>query len=332
MDPAFESFVRALPKAELHLHLEGSMHPEFAVELAHAYGVALPAFRFQSFDAFIRLYVTLSSCLQHPDDIRNLVVDLGRRLDQQNVRYAEVTFTPMTHVARGFAPDRLMRGLAEGRDEVHTRFGVLLRWVFDVVRSFPDQAEPTLAFAVAMREHDPESVVGLGVGGPEAGTFDMSTIARTFAKGRALGFHSVPHAGEWAGPQSVWTAVRELGADRIGHGIRSLEDPALIEHLRVHGIALEVCPTSNVVLGAVPNLAAHPIVQLLEVGVPIVLGSDDPGLFGTDLVQEFVRGSEAFGWDPARVRALARASIDHSFMPETLADDLRRAQDEVPDP
>jgi aminodeoxyfutalosine deaminase len=335
-----EAFVRALPKAELHLHLEGSMRPALARRLAARRGVELPSAylgpdaglpAFADFEAFIALYMALSSCLQQAEDVLAVVDDLAEQLDAQGVRYAEVTFTPLTHVRRGVAPQVLVDGLIAGRDAARRR-DVEVRYVFDVVRCFPDQAAPTLDFARAMRAREEASVVGLGIGGPEGPKWPTQPLVPTFHAARAEGLHSVPHAGEQWGPSSIREALDLALAERIGHGVRCLEDPALVRTLCERGIPLEVCPTSNVALGVAPSLAEHPLPQLLEAGLRVSLGSDDPPLFGTDLVSEYVRCAEAFGWGPATIRGLARASLEHAFMPEPLRARLTRAQDAVPDP
>jgi aminodeoxyfutalosine deaminase len=336
-----EAFVRALPKAELHVHLEGSMRPALARRLAARRGVELPsAYRasmssetpvFADFDEFIALYVALSSCLQQAEDVVATVDDLARRLDEQGVRYAEVTFTPLTHIRRGVPPEVLVEGLVEGRRAARER-DVEVRYVFDVVRCFPDQAVPTLDFARAMRARDEASVIGLGIGGPEGARWPTAPLMPVFREARADRFHSVPHAGEQWGPQSIRDALDLAFAERIGHGVRCLEDPALVRELCERGIALEVCPTSNVRLGVCASLAEHPLPRLLEAGLPVSLNSDDPPLFGTDLVTEFLRCAEAFDWSPSTVRALARASLEHAFMPPALRARLTRAQDAIEDP
>ncbi len=332
------AFVRALPKAELHLHLEGSVTPAVARRLARRRGVSLPGvsdvdrdeeadlertYPFTDFSGFLRLYLAIASCLREPEDFAEIVDELGAALRAQGVGYAEVTFTPAMHRHRG-VPDALMLdGLREGRRRVLERDGVLLRWVFDVVRIFPEQAEPTLEFARAMERHDPGATVGLGLAGPEDRPHSVTPLIPTFARARAEGLHVLPHAGELAGPERIWEVLRELGAERIGHGVRCLEDPALVEHLRTRGIPLEVCPSSNVRLGVCKSLREHPLPRLIEAGIQVSLGSDDPPLFGTDLVQEYLRVAEAFGWGPERLRALAAASIEHSFMPAERAASMR---------
>lgn len=334
MSIASPSFIARLPKVELHVHLEGSMTPSRALWLAERHGVVLPnaargiaglteAFVFRRFDDFIRLYLLLSSTLRDVDDFRGLIRDLGDRCAAQVIRYAEVTVTPLTHLRRGVSPDTLIEGLVEGRRAVLADHGVDLRWVLDVVRSFPDQAWPTFEFAVALARRDPGGVVGLGVGGPEAGTFALEPMVRMFDAGRAEGFRSLPHAGEMAGPGSVWFAIEHFKADRIGHGVRCLEDPRLVEVLAERGIPLEVCPSSNVLLGVASSLDAHPLPRLLQEGLRVTLASDDPTFFGTDLVAEYATCAAAFGWSEADVLRLVETGIDVSYMPVDRATALR---------
>ncbi len=343
--PALAAFIRALPKAELHLHLEGSVTPRMARRLARRHGVVLPgvdphdddadvrqAFPFVDFSGFLRLYVAIASCLHDARDFADIVEDLGDRLAAQGVGYAEVTFTPGLHHHRELPNAPMLEGLAAGRRQVAQRHDIDLRWVFDIVRIFPQQAEPTLGFLRAMEAYDPGSVAGLGLGGPEDRPHEVAPLREAFARARADGFHSLPHAGELAGPERIWEAVRDLGAERIGHGVRCLEDPALVEDLCARGIALEVCPSSNVCLGVVPSLAEHPLPRLLEAGLRLSLGSDDPPLFETDLVSEYERVSDAFGWGADRLRMLATASIEQSFMPAARAERMLAALAAVPDP
>lgn len=324
------AFVRALPKAELHLHLEGSVTPGMAARLARRRGVTLPgadalddeaadvrrAFPFTDFSGFLRLYLAIASCLREAEDFAEIVEALGAGLHAQGVGYAEVTFTPALHRSRGVPDEVMIEGLTAGRRAILERHDVLVRWVFDVVRIFPDQAEPTLAFARALERVDPGATVGLGLAGPEDRPHAIAPLVPTFQRARAEGLHVLPHAGELAGAERIWEVVRELGAERIGHGVRCLEDPALVEHLIAHGIALEVCPTSNVRLGVVRSIEEHPLPRLLEAGLKVSLGSDDPPLFDTDLVQEYVRAAETFGWGRERLVALAKGSIEQAFMPE----------------
>jgi aminodeoxyfutalosine deaminase len=343
MDRASElrAFVTALPKAELHVHLEGSIAPELACTLAARHGLPLPgdergpagvreAFRFDGFGGFIRAYLAISRCLRTVDDLRDAIGGLAARLAAQNVRHAEVTFTPITHVAMfGTAIDTLHAGLLEGRAAAADR-GVSIAFVLDIVRSFLDQAEPTLDFALTLHEHG--AVAGLGLAGPEGGDHPYAPLADTFARAKAAGLRSLPHAGELLGPHSIRAALEVIGADRIGHGIRCVEDPALVEELARRKVPLEVCPSSNVALAVVPSLADHPLPRLLDAGLELSLATDDPALFGVELVEEYLRCADAFALDAPQLRALAAASLRHAVVDDAQRSAWLAELAAVPDP
>ncbi len=328
---SLRAFVTALPKAELHVHLEGSIQPELAVTLAARHGVRLPgdergiegvraAYRCSDFAGFIAIYLALSRCLQTPADLCDAIDALALRLAAQGVVHAEVTFTPMTHHRRGVALQAMAEGLLAGRAAAAAR-GVSIAFVFDVVRSFPDQAQGTLDFAgiVAARERD--AVAGLGLAGPEHERYPLAPMLPVFDRARADGFAVLPHAGEFVGAANVRAALDQLGARRIGHGVRAVEDPALVAELAARGIPLEVCPSSNVALGVFGSLAEHPLPRLRDAGVEVVLATDDPALFGVELVDEYLRCAAAYGWGEAELAALARASLAHAVL-----DDAARAR------
>jgi aminodeoxyfutalosine deaminase len=335
LDRLRSRLIERLPKAELHVHLEGSVEPELALALARKHGRTLPgaeagveglrrSYVFKDFGEFVRMYLAISACLTDAEDFAAIAVDLARKLAAENVRYAEVTFTPMTHVNRGVPGDTLLAGLAEGRARARAEHGVELAWVFDIVRHRFAEGAPTLDLALAGRE---VGVIGLGFAGPESPEWPTAPYAPLFARARAEGLRSLPHAGEMDGPASVWNALRELGADRIGHGVRCLADPALVAHLREHQVPLEVCPTSNLGIGLFPALAEHPLPQLLAAGLAVSLASDDPPMFATSLNEEYRRCAATFGWDAAQIAALARNSVTHSFMPEEAKARLLREQE-----
>ena len=333
---SLDAFIAALPKAELHLHLEGSVDEALARKLAIRRGTPLPRYPppgegFGNFGRFLGCYMAICNCFEEPEDFHDAVVSLAERLRAQGVRYAEVTFTTMSHETRGVGRERIAEGLVSGRAAA-AKLGVTMRWVYDVVRSLPEQAEPTLRSALAMAALDPGSVVGFGVGGPERETDDPRVLADVFTAARQAGLHSLPHAGEQAGPKSIWGALEVLGAERLGHGVRCLEDPELVRHLAATGVPLEVCPTSNVHTGVVATFAEHPLPALLAAGLQVSIGSDDPPLFGTDLCREYQRCVAGFGWDAERVRGLARTSIEHSFMEPTDKQALLAEIAAVPSP
>ena len=231
-----DRYIEAIPKAELHVHLEGSIQPATLLMLAQRNGVKLPVqtvkdlqdwFTFRNFDHFIEIYFKISSCLKTSDDYELIAYEFGANMAQQHVHYAEVTFSPSTHqFSLGNPFDVFFSGLTKGRLRAQTEFGVEIKWVFDIVRDIPDvmlnrrRAEYTLAVA---EEGMNDGVVALGLGGGEVGN-PPEQYARWFEKALEAGLHSAPHAGETVGPESVWGAVRVLGAERLGHGVRSIED------------------------------------------------------------------------------------------------------------
>ncbi|KIG14919.1 Adenosine deaminase [Enhygromyxa salina] len=327
----------ALPKAELHVHLEGSIVPELALKLAARRGVALPgaergveglreAYRFASFRDFLKVYIALSNTLQQAEDFSDAVFGIAEGLAAQQVRWVEMTFTPMTHVVQGVDPDAMLAGLADGRRRALEQLGIEFAWVFDVVRSLPEQGPQTLELALRARD---QGVVALGVGGPEGPQWSVVPLAGVFERAHAEGLKSVPHAGEQHGPPSLRETLDLLAPARIGHGVRCLEDPELTAELADRGIPLEVCPSSNVALGVVPSFTAHPLPQLLAAGVELSLASDDPPLFGTTLTEEYRRCVSAFGWGPEQVLKIAAAAVRHSFMPEDRKRALLAAQRSV---
>ncbi len=234
-------YIEAVPKAELHVHLEGSIQPATLLMLAQRNDVKLPVqnvedlqnwFTFRDFDHFIEIYFEISSCLKTSDDYELIAYEFGATMARQNVRYAEVTFSPSTHqFSLGIPFDVFFSGLTKGRLRAQTEFGVEIRWVFDIVRDIPDvllnrrRAEYTLAVA---EEGMHDGVVALGLGGGEVGN-PPERYAKWFEKALEAGLHSAPHAGETVGPESVWGAVRVLGAERLGHGVRSIEDSELVD-------------------------------------------------------------------------------------------------------
>ena len=319
---ASDAFIHGLPKAELHVHMQGAASAETIVALSQRYpeqGLPqdLPAmeafYRFTDFAAFIRTYVAVSRLVRTADDIHDLAVGLGRDLAACNVRYAEVTVTADSHLRVGIDPDGLSDALMRGRRDALSRHGVEIAWVYDIDGEFGvPSGERTLDW---ITRYAPEGSVGFGIGGPEDGVA-RSDYADLFARARSLGLRSVPHAGETVGAHEVWSAIDDLGAERIGHGIAAASDPGLMSVLVERGIALEVCPTSNVRTGAVAALADHPFTTLHDAGVAVTLNTDDPGMFGTDLDAEYRIARDVFGLGTTELLDCARRSVTASFAPE----------------
>jgi adenosine deaminase len=317
------SYLAAAPKAELHVHFQGSLRPATLLTLAQRNRVPLPAtdeaglrswFTYRDFPHFASIYDDICRCLRTAADYELVTYELGADLARQNVRYAEVTFTPGEHERTGVPNTRFFDGLTRGRAKVRRDFGVEINWVFDIVRdALLREAHADYVLGAAI-DGKSDGVVALGLGGPEVGN-PPEWFAPWFDWAREAGLHSDPHAGETVGPSSVWGALRALGAERIGHGVRSIEDRALVNHLAEHRIPLEINPTSNVRLGIYPDLAAHPLRALHELGVIVTVNSDDPPLFNTTLNEEVATLASAFGFDTPTIDEILLNGIRHAFLP-----------------
>lgn len=281
------------PKIELHVHLEGTVRPAALLEIARRNDVALPVdsvegladlYRFRDFAHFIEIWLMTTSALRTADDFRQVVVDYAREASRQGAVYIEGIFSPAEAAARGVPWEKIFEGYCDGAQEARELYGVEVRLTPDIPRGFPlEAAEATARHAVAHRDR---GVVGLGLGGPEA-EFPPEPYAGAFALARDGGVASVPHAGEVAGVASIRGALEALGADRIRHGIRAVEDSGLVRELADRGTVLDVCPISNLRTGAVRTLAEHPLPQLVAGGVRCSLSTDDPAMFDTDLDREY---------------------------------------------
>ncbi|MBL7500124.1 adenosine deaminase [Frankia sp. CNm7] len=319
-----EQFVDALPKVELHVHLEGSMLPGTVLALARRHQVDdIPTteaalrewYAFKDFNHFLEVYRTAVKVLRDEDDFALLARETALGLAAQNVRYAEIYFTPYIHAMRGVPIEDVFAGVERGRAEAYAATGIDIRWITDIPGGLPGAdmrmvAERTVEYATT---YGGTGVIGIGVGGAEVGV-PRPQFAEAFAAARQAGLRSIPHAGETSGARTVWDSIEHLGADRIGHGIRSLDDPALIERLRTDRIPLDVSPTSNLRTGVVADYASHPLPTLIAEGVPVSLNSDDPPMFGTTLRDEYLHALRDLGLSRATVAELAAAAVHHSFL------------------
>jgi adenosine deaminase len=329
-----------MPKVELHVHLEGSMRPHVLLELARRNGVELPArdeeglrhwYRFRDFEHFVQVYLTCSRVLCNPEDFQLLVLDFLEMQSDQGVVYTEAHFTISTHLAnRGDRRygEEILAALEEAMEEGERRYGSRLRLIPDIVRNVGvEAADRTVEWALAGRGR---GVVALGLSGSEA-RFANDPYREHFETAAREGLHRVAHAGEHAGPEAIRAALEICGAERIGHGVRAVEDPSLVEELRDRRIPLEVCPSSNVCLGVFPDLASHSFDRLYRAGVPVSVNSDDPAFFDTDLSREYLRLHEAFGYTPAELAGFSLAGLRQSFLPDgekaSLEADFRERMD-----
>ncbi|MGC5053052.1 adenosine deaminase [Micromonospora sp. DT48] len=317
------SFIAGLPKVELHVHHVGSASPDTVAKLAarHEGRSPVPAdpqllaeyFVFRDFAHFIELYLSVVDLIRDPDDVWILTHEVARELARQQVRYAELTVTPYSHVRRGIPAPAFCEAIEDARKRAAADFGIELRWCFDIPgEAGLPAAEETLRIALDQR---PDGLISFGLGGPELGV-PRPQFKPYFDQARAAGLRSVPHAGETTGPQTIWDALRELGAERIGHGISAAQDPELLAHLVERRIPLEVCPTSNVRTRAVAHIDEHPLRRLVDAGVLVTINSDDPPMFGTTLDDEYVVAARLLDVGEEGVAALARNAVSVSFLDE----------------
>ncbi|MBM7493768.1 adenosine deaminase [Micromonospora luteifusca] len=315
------TFIAGLPKVELHVHHVGSASPRIVAELAarHEGRTPVPAdpealaayFEFRDFAHFIEVYLSVVDLIRDPEDVWLLTHEVARELARQQVRYAELTITPYSHVRRGIPAPAFCEAIEDARKRAMADFGLELRWCFDIPgEAGLPAAEETLRIAM---EERPEGLISFGLGGPEIGV-PRPQFRPYFDQARAAGLRSVPHAGETTGPQTIWDALNELGAERIGHGISAAQDPALLTYLAERQIGMEICPTSNVRTRAVANLDEHPLPRLVEAGLLVTINSDDPPMFGTTLNDEYAVAARLLGAGPEGLAGLARNAVTASFL------------------
>ena len=325
---SLDAFIAGLPKAELHVHQVGSASPRIVAQLAERHPGTVPTeedaladyFRFDDFAHFISIYLSVVELVETAEDVRLLTYEIGREMAEQQIRYAELTITPYLSVGPDLPAEAFLEAIEDARVGAARDHGVQLRWIFDIPADFGiPAAEATASIAL---DHDVPGLVGFGIGGSEEG-FPRSMFREQFDRARAVGLGSVPHAGETTGPSTVWDAIETLGAQRIEHGISAAQDEDLMAYLAENDITLDVCPSSNVALKVVDDLASHPLPTLVAAGVPVSIGTDDPPMFGTTLNREYAVAADLLGLDEAGLARLARAGVDGAFADEATKTALR---------
>ncbi len=317
---------RAYPKVELHLHIEGAAPPEFVRGLAKEKGIDLSgifaadgSYSYTDFWHFLKVYEAATSVLTSPEDYARLTRAVLAESAASGVVYSETFLSPDFCGGRDVSAwTEYLHAIREAAEEAERQDGITLRGIVTCIRHFgPEKAKET---ALCAAETVGDWLVGFGIAGDEkAGKPGDFTYA--FDMAREAGLRLTAHAGEWGGPDSVRDALRDLGVERIGHGVRAIEDPALVDRLAEDGIVLEVCPGSNVALGIYPTWADHPIARLREKGVRVTVSTDDPPFFHTTMTNEFDRLADAFGWEEEDFAALNRAAMEAAF-----CDDETRAR------
>ena len=327
------SFVAALPKCELHLHLEGSVDPPTLAELSRRHNVPLPTennrynvagsgdvlseadvqklYSYSDFNGFMMAFKAVTERLREPEDYELIVYRLMQTLARQNVLHAEVYVSVGVIHWRGQEFEPIFEGLESGRRRGERDFGVSLLWIFDAVRHFGvEAAEKVFDLAARLRHRN---VVGIGIGGVEE-RGPAENFKELYRRAAAQELRLTAHAGETAGPESIWAALN-IGAERIGHGISAVRDPELMEVLAQRQTPVEVCISSNLRTGVCASHAAHPVKTMFENGLMVTLNSDDPAMFQTSLSQEYELAQREFGFSEEQMREIARNSFEAAFLP-----------------
>jgi len=311
------AFIRQLPKAELHLHLEGAVEPATIVELRRNHGENAtladtePLYRYTDFPSFLMAFKEVSAHLRGPEDYELVTYRLMQQLKEENVLHAEVYVAVGVCLYRKQNFDAIFEGLERGRARGARDFGVSLLWIFDATRHFGVE-EAQKVFELAVR-YQSRHVVGVGIGGDEVKA-PPELFRGVYGYAESNGLRLTAHAGETAPAESIWGALN-LHAERIGHGLTAAQDADLIEELTYRQIPVEICLTSNVRTGCCKSITDHPVKSYFDQGVMVTLNTDDPALFGTTLAREYQLAQETFGFTDEHLRELARNSFEASFLP-----------------
>jgi adenosine deaminase/aminodeoxyfutalosine deaminase len=325
MTSEIESFIRRLPKAELHLHLEGTVQPSTLVELSARHDArpmtqtkADALYQFTDFTGFIEAFKAVTRQLVHPDDYELIAWRMIEALAAQGVAHAEVYISVgVIYMWRNHDPscfEPIFAGLERARQRGERELGVSVYWIFDAVRHFTvPEAERVFRKAAEMRRSYP-SIIGIGLGGDERQR-GSEPFREIYVEARAAGLRLTDHAGETTGPEAIWEALA-IGSERVGHALSAIEDPALVQELKMRNTPLELNPTSNVRTGVCPSFAEHPLRRYFDEGLLVTLNSDDPAFFGSDVANEYLLAHTEQGFTREELRQLAANSIRASFLPD----------------
>jgi adenosine deaminase len=303
MKPMLANQLQTMPKAEIHIHLVGAIDAETVYQMAQKNRVELPVtsleewksfYQFCDLAHFVEIYTLASQCIQTPEDYVLIVEQFLKHQSEQNIQYSEVHFGTLLHLNK-FSDDELFDALRTGATAGEVTYGSRVKFIAGISRHQPHLQARTLE--CALRGKEKGIIVGLGLAGLETG-YPPENFIETFVEAKRQGLRVVAHAGETEGAKSIWGALKNLQIERIGHGIRCLEDDALVKELRIFQTPLEVSPQSNYCLGVVPRSQPHPIRQMIDAGLYCTLNSDDPPMFSTNLVNEYLTlAAQGFSWE-----------------------------------
>lgn len=314
-----EVLARSLPKVEMHVHLEGAMRPATLLRLSRKHDISLPVrtveetarlYEYTTFLHFLEIYQLCGRCLRTPEDFAEITYEFLQGQAEQHVGYSEVMVSLADHMIRGLDPDEVLRGIFEGQRRGEADFPTRMQIILDAGRQWPDLVEEVSRIAV---RYAGRGVLGFGIGGDEA-NFPPEMFEAAFARVREAGLRRTAHAGEASGVESMWGAIRVLGAERLGHGVHAHDDPELLRYLRDTQLPIDMCPVSNVKTGAVPSLADHPLRRYLREGLLVTVNSDDPPMFGTSITYEYHVLARDLGMDREELFQLSLNGIEASFL------------------
>ncbi len=313
--------IRALPKAEQHIHIVGATRPETLLWLMEESGRDAPFesleeverfFQYSGFDHFISVYSTVSKFIVDEGQFERITYEMLEDDARFNVRYVEASFSAPDHVREGLDYGPMIDAINQGVRRAKEDFGIECNLRIDLVRNYgPDYGMEVLDWI----EGKGDNIVAVDIGGSERG-FPPEPYKPVYSRAREMGLHLVAHAGEAAGPESIWGAVKHLDVERIGHGTAAIKDPDLMAHLRDNGVTIETCPVSNVRTNAVPSVREHPVRTFYDMGIRVTVNSDDPSMFGTDMNNEYVQLHEQLGFTVPELFQISLNAVDSAFLPE----------------
>jgi adenosine deaminase len=319
IDNELKQFILGIPKAELHLHIEGTLDPELAFVIARRNNLSLPfrspeqlrkAYNFNNLQSFLDLYYAVSSVLRSEEDFYDLTIAYLRRAQSETVRHAEMFFDPQAHTQRGIPFKAVIKGISEASLNAEKEFGISTKLIMCFLRDLSvESAMETLAQAIIFKD----SIIGVGLDSSEVGN-PPEKFKDVFDKAREQGFLTVAHAGEEGPPEYIWQALETLKVSRIDHGVRCIEDPELVEKIKSEQIPLTVCPISNVKLGVFNTIGEHNFKKLLDSGLCVTVNSDDPGYFSSYIFENYMAVTEALNLDKNDLCQIAKNSFDASFL------------------
>ena len=323
LSPEFKHQIEICPKAELHIHIEGSLEPEMIFDLAKRNQVSLAfdsvqslkaAYAFEDLQSFLDIYYAGASVLLKTQDFYDMAYAYLKKAHSHGVVHAEIFFDPQTHTARGVPMQVVIEGLSRALVDAGKDFKISASLILCFLRHLDENsALQTLQEALPYRDH----FIGVGLDSSEMG-HPPEKFQRVFEKARALGLNCVAHAGEEAPPAYIWSAIQTLQAQRIDHGVQAMKDPSLIDYLARTRTPLTVCPLSNVRLCVFPDLSVHPLKQMLDLGLCVMINSDDPAYFGGYINENYLQTAQSLSLGPKDIQQLAKCSFEASFMPESL--------------